>query len=968
MVNRRWVAWGIRIFGLLAAAWLMPAQTITSLQSSAGSDEFPTHGAAITAGTNVGGVMVLYINGNFDPTQSIQVQWDLGDDDVMFLPVENVSSTQIIAFVDSDFISSPGTAAVTVIETPEESETSSTSNAVNFTINPFLDFPDDSSVLPSGIVGNVYSQPLTFGGTPSFSASSDSGVPPGLSTSSLSGNLLSGTPTLVGTYSFSATITDSWNNSFTGSYSISILPGFLITTTSLPNGTVGSPYSATLSRSGGVAPFHWTASGLPSGLGINNTTGVITGTPISSGNSTVLISVSDSSENSTSVSLSLRVNAPAVLPPPALTLTPSLPSGMVGQIYVGLIAPNGGTGDYKVSVTGGSLPPGVALAFGGQLYGTPTTPGTFSFTVTATDSSNNAVSGSFSILILPATVSITGAPPTTISVNTPLSVLFGATGGVAPYTLSFSGTAPPGTSFSGGTLSGLPSTAGTFSFTVNASDSEKPPATASKSFSVTVTPAPLNITASLPTGFVGKPYSGSFAVSGGVGPFTWSGSASGGLSVSNTGAVSGTPTAVGTISITVTVTDSTGAKNSGTFSLTVNLPPITVTTTSLPNGALTASYSASLSASGGTQPYTWTAGGLPDGLGVSSSGAITGTPTTLGTFTVSVSVKDSMGAAANANLSITITPAPLRITTTGLSPVQLGQSFSVGFGATGGAPPYTWSASGLPGGVSISSSGTVSGTPTALGTSSITVTVTDSNKQTASASLSLVVALPTAPNVTLPGLPTNATPGSQSTTSVTLGATYPTDVTVTLTLTFTPTSGGDDPNIQFSTGGRTVTLTVKAGATTSTSSVGVQTGTVAGIITITTQLTASGTDITPSPAPVRSITIPAAAPTISRVTTASASGGFTVTVIGFDPTRAITQATFTFTPASGSTLQSSTVTVSAQSLFTAWYQSTASAQYGSQFNFTIPFTVSGSVSGIASVTVTLTNPTGTSNSVTATVL
>jgi hypothetical protein len=101
------------------------------------------------------------------------------------------------------------------------------------------------------------------------------------------------------------------------------------------------------------------------------------------------------------------------------------------------------------------------------------------------------------------------------------------------------------------------------------------------------------------------------------------------------------------------------------------------------------------------------------------------------------------------------------------------------------------------------------------------------------------------------------------------------------------------------------------------------------------------------------------------VTATANSTGFTVTVVGFDPTRSITQATFTFTPASGSTLQTTTVTVPVQALFTAWYQSAASAAFGSQFSFTIPFTVSGSVSGIASVTVTLTNATGTSSSTTA---
>ncbi len=120
-----------------------------------------------------------------------------------------------------------------------------------------------------------------------------------------------------------------------------------------------------------------------------------------------------------------------------------------------------------------------------------------------------------------------------------------------------------------------------------------------------------------------------------------------------------------------------------------------------------------------------------------------------------------------------------------------------------------------------------------------------------------------------------------------------------LTLTFAPLSGADDPNIQFSTGGRTATLTVKAGSTTSTASIGVQTGTVAGTITITSQLLAAGQNITPVPAPTKTIVIGPAAPSITSVTAATNSTGFTVTIDGFDPTRAVTQVVFTFTPVGG---------------------------------------------------------------------
>jgi hypothetical protein len=289
------------------------------------------------------------------------------------------------------------------------------------------------------------------------------------------------------------------------------------------------------------------------------------------------------------------------------------------------------------------------------------------------------------------------------------------------------------------------------------------------------------------------------------------------------------------------------------------------------------------------------------------------------------------------------------------------------FGATGGTPPYTWNATGLPSGLTLNATGTLSGTPTAVGTSSITVTVTDSNGLTASETLNLTVALPAAPALTITGLPATANPATQSTASVTFSAAYPVDVTVNLTLTFTPLSGADDPNIQFSTGGRTATLTIKAGSTISTASIGVQTGTVAGTITITSQLMAAGQDITPVPAPTKTIVIGAAAPSITSVTATVNSTGFTVTVDGFDPTRAVTQVVFTFAAASGSTLQTSSVTVSAASLYTSWYQSSASAAYGSQFSFTLPFTVTGNVQSITSVTVTLVNPTGTSTAMSATI-
>ena len=194
------------------------------------------------------------------------------------------------------------------------------------------------------------------------------------------------------------------------------------------------------------------------------------------------------------------------------------------------------------------------------------------------------------------------------------------------------------------------------------------------------------------------------------------------------------------------------------------------------------------------------------------------------------------------------------------------------------------------------------------------------------------------------------------------------DVLVTLTLTFAPDSGPDDPTIQFSSGGRTARITVPAGATTGATDVGVQTGSVAGLIAITAQMQAGGQDVTPSPAPRSTIRIAAAAPVIvpGTLTAVRNSTGFTVTLTGYVTDRELTQAVFQFTAAAGGNLQTATVTVPIDALFAAYFSGSSAAPFGSQFTYTQPFTVTGSTQAVASVTVTLANKIGQSAAITAT--
>jgi virginiamycin B lyase len=294
-----------------------------------------------------------------------------------------------------------------------------------------------------------------------------------------------------------------------------------------------------------------------------------------------------------------------------------------------------------------------------------------------------------------------------------------------------------------------------------------------------------------------------------------------------------------------------------------------------------------------------------------------------------------------------------------------GTALSTTFSAIGGIGPYTFTATGVPAGLTLSPAGVLSGTPAATGTTQLTITVKDSVGSTASQNFIFTVIATPALSLVITGLPASPSPASQYNLQANLGTAISIPVTVNLVLTFTPLSGADDPSIQFANGGRTATLTIPAGATTSPNSVPIQTGTVAGTIRVTAQLLAGTQDVTPVPPPTAIITINPAAPVISSVTATRTAGGFSVAVTGFSTPKQVTQAVFQFNPAAGSTLQTGTITVSTDTLFTQYYQSSASAPFGSQFSLTQPFTVQGNTQGVVSVTVTLVNSVGTSTAVTA---
>lgn len=206
--------------------------------------------------------------------------------------------------------------------------------------------------------------------------------------------------------------------------------------------------------------------------------------------------------------------------------------------------------------------------------------------------------------------------------------------------------------------------------------------------------------------------------------------------------------------------------------------PLSITTTALPNGQVGTAYNQTLQATGGLPPYTWSlsAGGLPTGLALTaSSGLISGTPTTAGTFHFTARVTDNGGQTATRALAITIDVATLNITTTSLPNGQVNVAYNQGLSATGGTPPYSWSlASGsLPTGLSLNAStGAISGTPTTAATFSFTARVTDSASRTDTQALSITIDA-TSLSITTSSLPNGRTGTAYDQTLSATGGTTP---------------------------------------------------------------------------------------------------------------------------------------------------------------------------------------------------
>ncbi len=606
--------------------------------------------------------------------------------------------------------------------------------------------------------------PVTaIGGTSPYSFTVTPALPAGLSLAAATG-VISGTPTAAqAATTYTVTITDAATATATNTFSLTINPALstavAVGTKALTINTAAVAFIP-VTTSAGTSPYSYAVSpSLPAGLTLNATTGAVSGTPTATSPSTTYtVTATDAAGATSSKTFSLVVNSALVASQAGASRTLTAGNGAASS-FVPVVG-SGGTTAYSYSINP-ALPS--ALAFNqttGAVSGTPAAAqAATTYTVTVADAAGATATNTFSMTINGAIASSVTVGTKGLTLNTAAVAFTPVTvsGGTAPFNHTVAPALPAGLSIaaSTGIVSGTPTAAAAAAnYTVTITDVNG--AQTTNPFNLTVNPALVSTLAvasrALTINTAAAPFT-PVTSAGGTSPIVYAVSPAlpTGLSLSSsTGQFTGTPSVVAaTTTYSVTATDAAGATTSKSFDLTVNSAVVATqaiaSRTLTAGGAITAFIP--VTGAGGTSPLAYSISpALPTGLTLApATGSISGNPTGASSLTTyTVTVTDGAGATGTATFSLSVN-GPLTASIVSASKALTANAAPTPFApivGAGGTAPYTYAISpAIPAGLIFSSStGTISGTPTAAAAAAnFTVTVTDSTSATANAVFSLAV-------------------------------------------------------------------------------------------------------------------------------------------------------------------------------------------------------------------------------------
>ncbi|MFF7110596.1 putative Ig domain-containing protein [Pseudomonas sichuanensis] len=695
--------------------------------------------------------------------------------------------------------------------------------------------PPNSGAVSATLAANSSNNPITLNisGGAATSVAVASAASHG--TAVASGTSITYTPTAgySGSDTFTYTATNAAGTSAPATVTITVSPPTVaISPATLPAATAGTPYNQTLSSSNGTAPYTYAlvSGSLPPGVSFSST-GVFGGTPSNSGTYNLSIRSTDQFSATSTVSYTISVAAPTIAVSPT-----TLASGTYATAYSQAITASGGNGSYSFVVSAGSLPSGMSLASSGTLSGTPTSSGSYPFTVTATDGNGFSGSRGYTLIIASPTLSLSPASVPSGGIGSPYSQSLSTSGGIAPYSYNLIGGALPSgvTLSSGGVLSGTPIVSGTFNFTVRSTDAHGQ--VVDGAYSLVIGAATINLApTTLGSMTQGVAYSQALSASGGTAPYTYaitSGALPSGMTLSPGGLLSGVPTSAGPSNFTITATDSLTSTGSRAYGLTVAAPAPVAGNVSLTVSANSSANPVTLNLSGGLATSVAVASNASNGTATASGTSISFTPAPgyAGSDSFTYTATGAGGTSNVATVTVTVVAPTVVLTPTSLANGTIATAYSANITASGGSAPYSYSlvSGSLPGGLTLSNGGSLSGTPNAAGSFSFTVQATDNTGFTGTRAYNLSVAsqapvtgavsATVAANSSANPITLNLSGGAASSVAVSSAPSHGTASASGLTINYTPTAGysGSDSFTYTATGAggtsspSTVSITVTA--------------------------------------------------------------------------------------------------------------------------------------------------------------